>query len=269
MAALREGVDVIASDTGYYTWTSKEFRTTLDPVLLQVVTLHYDIKPVHERQALWRVVEMEQMDRFSHESADVLRTRLMRGRAQLRAARLRRPAPQAISLSALAWRAETVRWLFKATRWSGAIEASALAPVMERLLDGRFDPARGYARQSGAESAPVFWLEDQAALLAAFIEAHRATGEQPWLDRARELADLLLTRWWADGGWLDRPDATSPSRAVIDDVLPSPIATLSDALRELHRTVDAPVYAERLARAVEIERLLVVRSGHWSALIPS
>ncbi len=268
MAALREGVDVIASDTGYYTWTSKEFRDTLDPVLLQVVTLHYDIKPVHERQALRRVVDMEQMDRFSHESVDILRTRLMRGRAQLRAARLHRPAPQATSLPALAWRAETVRWLLRAKPWSNAIEASALVPALERLVDGRLDPAQGYARDSGADASPVFWLEDQAALVAAFVEAHRATGERPWLDRARELADLLLTNWWADGGWLDRPNALSLSRAVIDDVLPSPLATLSEALRELHRTVDALAYAERLAGAVEIERSLAMRSGHWSALIP-
>lgn len=269
VAALREGVDVIASDTGYYTWTAKEFRETLDPVLLQAVTLHYDIKPVHERQALRRVVEMEQMDRFSREDVDVLRTRLMRGRVQLRAARLRRPAPQAISLPALAWRAETVRWLLRAGAWSDAIEAPALVPVLDRLLEGRFDPAHGYARGSGAKPAPDVWLEDQAALLAAFVEAHRATGEQPWLERARELADLLLAHWWTDDGWRDRPNALSLSRAVIDDVLPSTLATLSEALRELHRTVDAPAYAERLAGAVEVERSLAMQSGHWSALIPS
>lgn len=264
IAALREDVDVIASDTGYYTWTSKELLNTLDPVLVQVVTLHYDIKPVHERQALRRVVEMEQMDRFSHEDIDVLRTRMLRGRAQLLTARQRRPAPQLVSLQAISWRAVTARWLLRAGAWTDAIEASTVVPVLERLVEGRLDPDQGYARRAGAAS---FWLEDQAALLAAFLEAHQATGDEPWLDRAHELADLLFARWWADGGWLDQPGTTEPSKAIIDDVLPSSLATLSDALGKLGRTDNAPT--QHFARAAGIERALAERSGHWSALIPS
>ncbi len=149
------------------------------------------------------------------------------------------------------------------------IEPSALVPVLERLLEGRLDPAPGYARGPGTESTSGFWLEDQAALLAAFVEAHRATGEQPWLDRAREIADILIAHWWTDGGWLDRPGAVSPSQDIIDDALPSSLASLSEALRDLNETVDAPAYAGRLTEAARIERSLAARSGHWSALIPS
>jgi uncharacterized protein YyaL (SSP411 family) len=267
LAALREGVDVIASDTGYYTWTSKELLSTLDPVLVQVVTLHYDIKPVHERQALRRVVEMEQMDRFSHESVEVLRTRLMRGRAQLRAARLRRPAPQAISLSALAWRAETVRWVLKAGQWTGTTAAPAVVSMLERLVEGRFDPAQGYARTS-AEGAARYWLEDQAALLAAFLDFHRDTGEQPWLDRACALADLLLEHWWIDGGWGDRPEAAFSSRAAIDDVLPSSLVTLASALQELGERADDGRYTARAKDTTATWRSLAWASGHWSSLVP-
>lgn len=267
LAALGEGVDVIASDTGYYTWTSKELLNTLDPVLVQVVTLHYDIKPVHERQALRRVVEMEQMDRFSHENVDVLRTRLMRGRAQLRAARLRRPAPRAIALAALAWRAETMCWLLRAGQWTDSVAAPAVVPLLERLVEGRFDPARGYARVY-AEGAAGCWLEDQAALLAAFLEAYRASGEQPWLDRARGLADLLLEHWWVDDGWRDRPEAATPSRAVIDDVLSSTLVTLAAALRELGELDDDGRYADRAGETSARWRSLAWASGHWSTLVP-
>ena len=240
----------------------------LDPVLVQVVTLHYDIKPVHERQALRRVVEMEQMDRFSHESADVLQTRLMRGRAQLRAARLRRPAPQAISLPALSWRAETACWLLRAGGWSDTVEAPAVVSVLDRLLGDRLDPEMGYARDPGAEPNAGFWLEDQAALLAAFVEAHRATGEEVWLDRARELTDILLAHWWGDQGWLDRPGAGLPSRDAIDDVLPSPLATLAMALRELGERADDGRYADRARETSAMQRSLALASDHWSALVP-
>jgi uncharacterized protein YyaL (SSP411 family) len=268
MAALREGVDVIASDTGYYTWTSKELLNTLDPVLVQVVTLHYDVKPVHERQALRRVVEMEQMDRFSHESTDVLRTRLLRGRAQLRAARLSRPAPEAISLPALAWRAETVCWLLKAGAWSDAVKAPAVVSALERLVEGRFDPEQGYARDLGAESDSSFWLVDQAALLAAFVEAQRATEEPAWLVRASELADVLLARWWDKSGFLDRPGAESPSQDVIDDVLPSPLGTLTTALRELGERAGEGRYVEWARETAALRRSMAAASDHWSALVP-
>lgn len=267
--ALREGVDVIASDTGYYTWTSKELLNTLDAALVQVVTLHYDIKPVHERQALRRVIEMEQMDRFSHEDVDLLQTRLVRGRAQLRAARQRRPAPPALSLPSLAWRAETVRWLLRASVWSDTIQPSALLSELTQLVEGRLDPVQGYARRSSEQSANDVCLEDQAALLAAFIEAYRVTNDQPWLDRSQELADILLAHWWTDEGWLDGPGTSSRSRAVIDDILPSPLANLSGALQDLGRMRNSSTGSDQLAMMMRVERSLAARSGHWSALIPA
>lgn len=239
--AMLEGVDIIAADTGYYTWTSKEILNTLEPSLVQVITLHYDLKPVHERQALRRVVEMEQMDRFSHEDINVLRTRLARGRAQLRAARLRRPAPETISLASPGHRATTIQWLLMASRWLDSIDVEATVEALDQLIDGRFDASRGYTR-TGDDTV---WLEDQAALLAAFIEAHSAAGDQHWLDHAAALADILLTSWWSDAGWLDRPGATTPSHAVVDDVLPSTLGTLGGALRNLGEITGHAPYAER------------------------
>jgi uncharacterized protein YyaL (SSP411 family) len=142
---------------------------------------------------------------FSHEDVGVLQTRLMRGRAQLRAARQRRPAPPVLSLPSLAWRAETVRWLLRTSVWSDTIQPSALVSELTRLVEGRLDPVQGYARRASEQSATDFHLEDQASLLAAFIAAYRVTGEQPWLDQSCELADILLAHWWTDAGWLDGP----------------------------------------------------------------
>jgi uncharacterized protein YyaL (SSP411 family) len=141
-----------------------------------------------------------------------------------------------------------------------------VVPTLERLVEGRLDPVRGYAR-GAADGAAGYWLEDQAALLATFLEAHRATGERPWLDRARTLADLLLEHWWTDGGWRvpapgDRPEAASPSRAVIDDVLPSALATLAVALRELAERAGEGRYADRAEETSATVRALVWASGH-------
>lgn len=266
-AALREGVDAVGSDTGYYTWTSKELLNTLDPALVQVVTLHYDIKPVHERQALRRVVEMEQMDRFSHEDVDVLRTRLVRGRAQLRAARQRRPAPQVVSMSALSWRVETIRWLLEASVWT-TVDVKQVVADLDDLIEGRFDgDGRGYVRSVG-EGDSVLWLEDQAALLTAFLVARRVASNGTWQERAIGLADALLDHWWAGSGWLDHPGAAEPSRAIVDDMVPAPLGNLAGAFRELAELTGEQRHADQAVNALATVRSLGHASDHWSASVP-
>jgi uncharacterized protein YyaL (SSP411 family) len=89
-----------------------------------------------------------------------------------------------------------------------------------------------------------------------------------WLDRARELADILLEQWWSGDGWLDQPGVSEPSRAVIDDVLPSTLGTLNDALRRLGERTDEQRYIERAAEGAAMQRSLALASDHWSALVP-
>jgi len=49
-------------------------------------------------------------------------------------------------------------------------------------------------------------LADQAASLAAFVEAHEVTGERRWLERARLVADFALQQLQDDDGrFVDRP----------------------------------------------------------------
>jgi uncharacterized protein YyaL (SSP411 family) len=269
VTALREGVDAIGSDTNYYTWTSRELLKTLDTSLVQVVTLHYDIKPVDERQALRRVVEMEQMDRFSHEDISVLQARLVRGRAALRSARLRRPAPATVSSSSLAWRVTTIRWLLEAAEWSdnGNSDVAVLLGALDAQIDGRFQDGLGYGRATDGAS-PV-WLQDQAALLDAFLVAHRASDDQAWLARARQLADVLLTTWWTGTGWRDRPGADTTSLDIVDDILPAATPTMTECFSTLAELTGDQRYAQIGGQSRELHRRLASASDHWSASIPA
>lgn len=231
-AALADSVDAIGSNTTYYTWTSKEFLDNLDPTLVQVVTLHYGIMPVDLRQSLRRVVEIEQMDRYSHEDTDVLRTRLMRARAQLRSVRQRRPSPELISLPVLAWRAETIRWLLITSSYLDSLEPATALEALSDLVEGRLEAGIGYTRASGV------WLDDQAALLSAFVTAARVSGDRSWEDLAIDLATILEEVWRIDGGWRDRPEAVKASEAIVDGMIPAAIPTLERALAELCRLGD-------------------------------
>jgi uncharacterized protein len=226
-AALADGVDVIGSNTAYYTWTSKEFLDNLDPTLVQVITLHYGIMPVDLRQSLRRVVEIEHMDRYSHENAEVLRTRLIRARAQLRSVRQRRPSPELISLPVLAWRAETIRWLLITSSYLDSLDSGPALEALSALVEGRLEAGIGYRRTSG------LWLEDQAALFGALVTAARVHSDETWRDLASDLATMIDHAWRVEGGWRDQPSSDRPSNATVDGMIPAAIPTLESALAEL------------------------------------
>ncbi|MGI8406685.1 MAG: DUF255 domain-containing protein [Thermomicrobiales bacterium] len=264
LVALHGNVDVIASDSNYYTWTAKEILNTLEPTLVQVVSLHYDITPISNRQALHRAVELEDMDRYSHEDLDVLRARLIKGRAQLRLARQRRPAPPVLSLPTLSWRAETVRWLFSAARWTPTLDIPEVESSLDQLISGRFDSRRGYLRQGYEAPAFSAWLEDQASLLGAFISAYAVTGSPRWLERSKELADVVIAQYWSDAGWLDQANGNALSFAVIDDVIPSTIGTLTIALMQLAEALGDPAIVEQVSKAARAHSPMAARSGYWA-----
>jgi uncharacterized protein len=262
-AAVRDGVDALGSDTNYYTWTSREVRTQIEPSLLQVMTLHYNIQPIDNRQALRQVVEPANLTQYSHEPIDVLKSRLVRGRTQLRTIRQRRPAPRPIALDSLDSRAETIRWLLVASRWTDSLDADGAIQALEHRIEGSGQDGRGYARPDGS-----LWLQDQASLLAAFVEAWRVTDDPAWLDRARDLGTTLVDTWWTPDGWRERPDSETISNDVIDDILPAALTTLADALHELGERTSASNFVGLAGETERIRRNLAATCEHWSAVLP-
>jgi uncharacterized protein YyaL (SSP411 family) len=259
--ALSNDVDLIAADSDYYTWTSSEVVRQLDPEVIQVVALHFDIQPAEARLALRRAVEMEEMNRYSYEDVETLKARLVKGKAQMLMLRQRRPAPPTISVPALSWRAETIRWQFVASEWLKSIDVAYLETALDHLTSGRFQDGQGYLRPNSSNA----WFEDQAAILAAFVTAHRATGAQHWLDRARTLADQLLANYASDVGWIDRPGTTTPSSAVTDDVIPATIPTATMALTSLSQALKDSLYAKRAAEIYAVHAAMCTAASYWSA----
>lgn len=71
-----------------------------------------------------------------------------------------------------------------------------------------FDSKKGMPRMKGGGYGG---LEDNTALMSAYIAAYETTGETPWLDKAKKQAELINTRWKdaKGGGWFDyTSDAT-------------------------------------------------------------
>ncbi len=227
--ALRDDIDCVASDSFYYTWTSKEVLDILPPAVVQPVSLHYGITPGGRRLALRRAVSMDHMHRYSREAPHVLESGIEGGRLQLLKHRRLRPAPPVLAMPGYAWRAETLRWLMVASRWLPDIEVGRLESLLATLVRNGPDPERGYLRDESGHA----WLEDQASLIAAMVQASAHQRDLDWIPYARELADILIRTYARDDGWCTSPGADSLSVALVDDILPAAVPTLTSSLVRL------------------------------------
>lgn len=236
ISALQEDIDCVASDSAYYTWTSEELLNSLDPVYVQPMSLRFGVVPSPLRQTLRRSIRLEQLEQYSREDQTVLRDRVERGRTQLLKVRQRRRSPEVVTMPGYSWRAETLRWLFIAAKWIPDIKLVFLEQSLATLLGPGLNAEQGYLRP-GQDSG---WLEDQAAVLGAMMAAYRATGSHHWRKEAQVIADVLVRSYQTEDGWRDRVGEASPSRAIVDEILPSAIGTVTSSLAHLHQ--DNPEY---------------------------
>jgi uncharacterized protein YyaL (SSP411 family) len=181
----------------------------------------------------------QHMLRYSLKEVAALRDEL---RSRLLEARRRRPEPPLDPRRFTAPNARMVQamWTYADATWdSGAREtARAIAEYFEahaRRSDGLMahqvalpsasvsrEGAKGRPKTGGV--APIPFLEDQSAWIAALLESHSATGEQQWLRRAEELTEATLAAFRDPSGFLltDRPSPAALGGT--DDPTTGPVA---------------------------------------------
>jgi uncharacterized protein YyaL (SSP411 family) len=176
---------------------------------------------------------------------DKVRADLAQGKALMQAAREKRKAPFVDPTRYASWNGMAVGAVLEYAGISGDAKAEAFAlRTLDAFLQKAYDPKRGFARTLDARQ----WgfVDDNAQMLDALLEAHFATGEARHLAAAREVADLLLAKFrHPRGGFADRapdlaPDAVAtlaqPERPLQDAPTASPNGV---ALRALLRLADA------------------------------
>jgi uncharacterized protein YyaL (SSP411 family) len=127
--ALRDGVDVIAADASYYTWTAQEVLGAVEPASVQVVSEHFGIIPGPHRGVLFTAVEEDDLELSGQGGLERARERLEQGKRQLRQARQKRPFPEVVSLPASGLREQTVMWLREASLWEQHVDMDVLQSV--------------------------------------------------------------------------------------------------------------------------------------------
>jgi uncharacterized protein len=145
-------------------------------------------------------------------------------------------------------------------------EASAtLDAVHERLIDAE-GLVHHYVVPGGTPQVRGL-LTDLAAYLRALLDAHEISGESRFLERARTLADRILTLFEAEGGgFYDRlPVETELGRLDVRDRPIVDNAVVAESLLRLSALTQEPRYRDRAAATLAVYARTYGSAGTFAA----
>jgi hypothetical protein len=203
----------LEDDGDYFTWTLEETKAVLSPLEAHVASLYYHIEPQGEMQhnPAKNVLFVDQP--FKAIAArvglkpDEVGQVLARAKAKLREARAQRPTPFVDKTIYASWNGMMISALLEAFKVLGLAGARdrALA-ALDLLLVKAYDPEKGMFHSLVNGQARVEGLlDDQVFMVAALLDAYELAGARLYFDRALELMQITLRRFWDDhgGGFLD------------------------------------------------------------------
>ncbi|MBZ5669977.1 MAG: thioredoxin domain-containing protein [Acidobacteriia bacterium] len=200
-------------DGDYFTWTQDELHAVLDEREARVAALYYQIDPQGE---MYHNPAKNVL--FIDQPLDAIAARLQLGEAEVAAilgrarqkmfdARAKRPTPFVDKTIYVGWNGMMISALLEAYRVldvEGARDR-ALA-TLNMLVAKAYDPSKGMFH-SLVDGAPRIegLLEDQVFIIAALLDAFEVTGTRFYFDRALELMEITLRRFWDGeaGGFFD------------------------------------------------------------------
>jgi hypothetical protein len=203
----------LEDDGDYFTWTLEETRAVLDPLEARVVSLYFHIEPQGEMQhnPAKNVLFVDQpfeaiAARVGLKPEEVGQV-VARAKAKLLEARTKRPTPFVDKTIYANWNGMMISALLEAFKVLGMAGARhrALA-TLDLLLARAYDPQRGmYHSLAQGQPRVDGLLDDQVFMVAALLDGYEVSGARVYFDRALELMQITLRRFWDDhaGGFFD------------------------------------------------------------------
>jgi hypothetical protein len=203
----------LEDDGDYFTWTLEEAKAVLDELEAHVVALYYNIEPRGEmhhnpaKNVLFVDQPLEAIAARLELKPEEVGLILARARTKLLEARAKRPTPFVDKTIYASWNGMMISSLLEAYKILGLAGARdrALA-TLDLLLAKAYDPERGMYH-SLVEGQPRVegLLDDQVFMAAALLDAYEVTGARLYFERALELMQITLRRFWDDqaGGFFD------------------------------------------------------------------
>jgi uncharacterized protein YyaL (SSP411 family) len=266
----------LEDDGDYFTWTLEETKANLDDLEAHVVSLYYHIEPQGEmhhnpaKNVLFVDQPIEAIAARVGLKPEKVGQILARAKAKLLEARAKRPTPFVDKTVYAGWNGMMITALletFKVLGVAGARER-ALA-TLDFLLAKAYDPEKGmYHSLVNGQPRVEGLLDDQVFIVTALLDAYEVSGARVYFDRALELMEITLRRFWDDnaGGFFDtardlndRLGNLSMSRKPFQDS-PTPAGN-SVAVVVLDRLAGLAARQDFRAKAEETLALFVSKAG--------
>jgi uncharacterized protein len=251
-----------------YLWRIEEIQSLLEPKLADVVSRYYEVdevgnfaEPGHPRKSILNVrlsrTDLGRLFSLDSASVDAL---LEEGRLRLLAARRLRPQPALDDKILTSWNALTIRALVRAATVLDDDRYLAAARAAAAFLDARLGRPDGRLLRSWREGRAAHdgYLDDHAFLAAARLDLYERDGNPADLERARCLANLLISHF-ADheaGGFFftasDHEALIDRPKVVFDGSLPSGNAVATQTLLRLFHLTGDEAYRDHVERALAL-----------------
>jgi uncharacterized protein len=288
----------LEDDGDYFTWTLDEVKAVLDGVEAEVAAQYYHIEPegeMHHNPAK-NVLFVDQpfpaiAARLKLQPEEVEKI-LARARARMFEARSKRPTPFVDKTLYASWNGMMVSALLEAYKVLGLGGARDRALLtLDLFLERGYDPAqgmchtlvRGSHRESGASpasssdfrAANFGLLDDQVFMAVALLDAYEVTGTRTYFDRALELMETTLRRFWddRDGGFFDtakdladrQGSLALPRKSFQDSPTPAGNSVAALGLDRLATLADRPDFREKAKATLDLFAPKAAEHGLFAA----
>ncbi|HEV3275353.1 MAG TPA: thioredoxin domain-containing protein [Terriglobia bacterium] len=286
----------LEDDGDYFTWTLDELRAVLDEQEARVAALRYGVGTtgaMHHNPAknvLFIDQPIEAITVRAGVSAEEVGRILARARAKMLEARSRRPTPFVDRTLYAGWNAMMASALLEAYKALGLEGARDRAlEALDIFLEKGWDARRGVAHvlaepptsaaTTGAGGELVAsnfdLLDDQVLMASALLDAFEVTGERRYFDRALDLGELAVRRFWdeAEGGFFDmaldaadrRGSLVIARKALQDSPTPAGNSVAVAVLDRLAYLGARPDFREKADRALDLFATKAGEAGLFAA----
>jgi uncharacterized protein len=251
----------------FFVWTPEEVEDVLGPDLSDLAERYFDISVegnFEEANILHRTIEPADAARMFKKSEDEIQAALRTIREKLFAAREKRVKPGRDDKILVAWNAMMISAFAagaRALHEPRYLEAAkrAIDFIMTRMWDGH---ALMRSYKDGAARFNAY-LEDYALLASGMIDTYEASLDLGYIDRARQLADIILERFLDRdrGGFFftsnDHEQLITRSKAAFDGSTPSGNSAAVMALLRLYGYTGDERYRVEAERTLKLLRELI------------
>ena len=228
----------------FYVWTPAEVKAVLGESDGAIACRAYGVTErgnfEHGTTVLYRAIELDTLEE----------ARLEGLREKLFAARARRVRPGRDENILTSWNALMIQGLCAAYQATGTTaHVAAARRAADFIRDNLSMPDGGVYRawRDGTAKVPGF-LDDYAFLANALLDLYESCFEKRYLDRAVQLVQLILEKFWEDGLYFTPRDGerlVHRPRSPHDNAWPSGTSTSVFALLRLHELTGRDPYRDR------------------------